>query len=80
VRVERGTAGALDPLRRPTWADLGGKLANDNGDQAWHHGTIDDLHVDRLEGRVDEPAVDNEVTEAHLGTLQDHGIGQNVQQ
>jgi hypothetical protein len=29
---------------------------------------------------VDEPAVDNELTDAHLGTLEDHGIGQNVQQ
>jgi hypothetical protein len=29
---------------------------------------------------VEEPAVDNELTDAHLGTLQDHGIGLNVQQ
>jgi hypothetical protein len=39
--------------------------------KAWHLGSIDDLHVDRLEGRVEEPAVDNELTDAHLGTLQD---------
>jgi hypothetical protein len=57
--------------RRPKWADLGGKLANDNGDQARHLGSIDDLHVDRLKGRVEEPVVDNELTDAHLGTLQD---------
>jgi hypothetical protein len=72
-------AGSTSP-RCPKWADLGGKLANDNGDQAWHLGTIDDLHVDRLDGRVEEPVVDNELTDAHLGTLEYHGIGQNVQQ
>jgi hypothetical protein len=72
-------AGSTSP-RCPKWADLGGKLANDNGDQAWHLGTIDDLHVDRLDGRVEEPVVDNEPTDAHLGTLEYHGIGQNVQQ
>ena len=68
------------PCGVPSGPTLAATWRNDNGDQAWHLGTIDDLHVDRLKGRVDEPAVDNELTDAHLGTLQDHGIGQNVQQ
>jgi hypothetical protein len=63
--------------RRPKSADLGASWRNDDSDQAWRVGPIDDLHADRLEGRVEEPVVDNELTDAHLGTLQDHGIGLN---
>jgi hypothetical protein len=65
-RPARSTSPAASQVGRPC------KLATDNGDQslAPRH-TIDDLHVDRLKGRVEEPAVDNELTDAHLGTLQD---------